>query len=146
VVTYHDMVATDAEYRGPLWLRDAALRGWRLIGEFKAIEPRVVDEDGQGHIVLWWGRAFAEGRWGDSTIVNTVVDLEFDELPWARGLVIRFDGPDAGYMRGFTEAWMYGLDGTPWPIEAPGGGGVREPRRPLPNAPSSGSLIDPDDL
>jgi hypothetical protein len=140
------MVATDAEYRGSLWLRDRDLRGWRVAGEFKAIEPRVVDDDGQGHIVLWWGRAFAEGEWGEETIVNTVVDLEFDDLPGARGLVIRLDRPSQGFMRGFTEAWMYGLDGTPWPMGAPGGGGVREPRRPLPTSPSAGLLIDPEDL
>lgn len=140
------MPAADAEYRGPMWLRDVAGRSWRVTGEYRAIEPRVVDEDGQGHIVLWWGRALAEGLWGDPRIVNTVVDLEFDELPWARGLVIRFDGPTEGYLHGFTEAWMYGLDGTPWPMEPPGGAGDREPRRPSPSSPTTGLLVDPDEL
>ena len=102
-----------------MWLRSADARGWPVTGEYRCIEPRVVDEDGQGHIVLWWGRAFAEGTWGDRSLVNTVVDLEFEELPAARGLVIRFDGPEEGYLRGFTEAWMYGFDGTPWPMDAP---------------------------
>ncbi len=130
-----------------MWLRDEAGRGWRVTGEYRVIEPRVVDEDGQGHIVLWWGRAVAEGDWGDPSIVNTVVDLDFDELPDAHGLVIRFDGPDEGWLRGYTEAWMYGLDGTPWPMDSRGGGaGVREPRRPLPSAPTNGLLIDPEDL
>ena len=129
-----------------MWLRGADARGWPVTGEYRCIEPRVVDEDGQGHIVLWWGRAFAEGTWGDRSLVNTVVDLEFEELPAARGLIIRFDGPDEGYLRGFTEAWMYGFDGTPWPMDAPGPPGVREPRRPLPSSPSTGMLVDPDEL
>jgi len=130
-----------------MWLRDEAGRAWRVTGEYRCIEPRVVDEDGQGHIVLWWGRALAEGHWGDPSIVNSVVELEFDELPTAHGLVVRFDGPEEGFVFGYTEAWMYGLDGTPWPMEAPGGGaGVREPRRPLPAPPAIGLLVDPDEL
>ena len=129
-----------------MWLRDASARSWRVTGEYRCIEPRVVDEDGQGHIVLWWGRALAEGDWGDPALVNTVVELEFDELPHARGLVIRFAGPNEGYLQGFTEAWMYGFDGTPWPMDAPGPSGVREPRRPLPSSPTTGLLVDPDEL
>jgi hypothetical protein len=129
-----------------MWLRDETGQSWRVTGEYRAIEPRVVDEDGQGHIVLWWGRAFAEGVWGDADLVNTVVTLEFDDLPYARGLVIRFDGPDEGYLPGFTEAWMYGFDGTPWPMDAPGAAGDREPRRPLPASPASGLLLDPEEL
>jgi len=139
--------AADAEYRGPLWLSDTAGRRWRVSGEYRSIEPRVVDEDGQGHIVLWWGRAFASGAWGDEQLVNTVVDLEFDELPRAHGLVIRFERPPPGHVPpGYTVAWMYGLDATPWPMDAPGSAGDREPRRPLPSAPSTGMLGDPEDL
>ena len=67
-------------------------------------------------------------------------------MDYARGLVIRFDGPDEGYLHGFTEAWMYGFDGTSWPMDAPGAAGDREPRRPLPTSPGSGLLLDPEDL
>jgi hypothetical protein len=140
--------AADAEYVGPLLLHHGPGRSWEVTGEFRCIEPRVVDDDGRGHIVLWWGRVRGPDEWGDDELLNCEVDLEFRELPLARGLVIRRERHLVGYKRWSTQAWMYGLDGAPWYSDAAGGGlaGVREPRTPMPDTPAADLLLDPDDL